>query len=60
MRINDLKMSEERDLSKELEKFPPLPKLDDRQLLAALFNRNYYDTEEQLQDFPNNGIEFVN
>jgi len=53
-------MSEERDLSKELEKFPPLPKLDDRQLLAALFNRNYYDTEEQLQDFPNNGIEFVN
>jgi hypothetical protein len=37
-----------------------LPQLDSRELLAALFNRNYFDTEDHIPNFYANGVDFVN
>jgi hypothetical protein len=61
MRINDVKsIEEETSKQSSIAILPDPPKLDDRQLLASLFNRNYYDTDDQIQDFNANGIEFFN
>ena len=59
MRLNDLKNIEEQVAKEGSRNYPEEPKLDSRELLAALFNRNYFDTEEPVQDF-NPGYQFVN
>jgi hypothetical protein len=59
MRLNDLKASEEALAKEPVENYEEEPKLDSRELLAALFNRNYFDTEEQVEDY-NPGYQFVN
>ena len=53
MKLNNLKLIEEEISSKaSIEKVAEFPKLDSRQLLAALFNRNYFATDfEQDEQF---------
>jgi hypothetical protein len=70
MRINDVKSvaNEEQVRTRGSPPASNIPVLitkeDHRQLLATLFNRNYYDTDDQLQeqqatDLYQNSIEYV-
>ena len=65
MRINDVKSvtTEEQvrtALATPASNIPVLiTKEDHRQLLATLFNRNYYDTDDQSTDVYTNSIEYV-